>query len=263
MSLGQGINNIINHHQPDFSKTILYSLIVHFFFILIAVLSSLGTQKKVFITPVLSVDLSVSMPKASKKIAEPPAPAESDNKEKLSDVLKKLRDKVAAQEDAKALSSKIASLKKDTNTKKTQAQKDKEQEAVNKLKAKLKVAELKSQTVSALAEIPARSEANRKITKELYELKFREYYMAVGERVKSQWIYSGDKTEKLVALLGIKVAPDGKLLLSVIEKSSGNRNFDISAINAIKKAAPLPPLPEEINKEALTMGLRFCPAGCN
>lgn len=249
----------IRRHQSDFSKTILYSLLVHFFFILIAILFSLGNQKKVFITPVLSIDLSVNMPKAVKKKVVPPPTVNSGKK--LSDALKKSRDKVKAQKDAEILSSKLASLKKDSSDKQTEAQKDKEQEAINKLRAKLKVAELQS-TVSATAEIPVQSETNKNITRELFELKYKEYYMAVGEKVKSQWVYSGDKTEQLVTLFTIKVAPDGELLYSAIEKSSGNKNFDDSAINAIKKAAPLPPLPEEINKEALTLGLRFCPAGC-
>jgi protein TonB len=39
--------------------------------------------------------------------------------------------------------------------------------------------------------------------------------------------------------------------------SSGSRVLDVSACNTIKRAAPFPPIPEEINKKQLNMQINI------
>ena len=41
------------------------------------------------------------------------------------------------------------------------------------------------------------------------------------------------------------------------EKRSGNRFFDDSAMKAVRKASPLPPLPEWIRDSSIEIGIRF------
>ena len=42
-----------------------------------------------------------------------------------------------------------------------------------------------------------------------------------------------------------------------LEKRSGNRYFDESALRTVKKANPLPPLPEELRESSIEIGIRF------
>jgi outer membrane biosynthesis protein TonB len=40
---------------------------------------------------------------------------------------------------------------------------------------------------------------------------------------------------------------------------SGNQQFDTSVMNAVKKANPLPPLPDDFRESFLEIGIRFIP----
>jgi TonB family protein len=42
-----------------------------------------------------------------------------------------------------------------------------------------------------------------------------------------------------------------------MESSSGNSYYDQSAIRAIRKASPVPPLPKELGEESLDVGIKF------
>ena len=67
-----------------------------------------------------------------------------------------------------------------------------------------------------------------------------------------RWLWT-DKGEKdLEAIIAIKILKDGTTIIKRIEKSSGNPEFDKSAIRALTKANPLPPPPYEME-----IGVRF------
>jgi len=82
--------------------------------------------------------------------------------------------------------------------------------------------------------------------------------------IQKNWSYnpqlSGDKKD-LVALLGMKIMPDGEIREVWFDQHSGNRYFDETARKAVLKSNPLPPLPEGFNKTFLNQGLRFTPSG--
>ncbi len=261
------------YKDEAFSKTIVLSLGIHALFLVTALLISSSEQKKIFIAPVLSVDLIMDMtdasPKKPSETIKTPQPKPLiepkpviDSAEKLTDALNKIKNKISNKRDTIALNTRLKKMKQDKRDEEKRAEEEKKQEAIRAIQARLKVEELTFKTVSASARIPEQKGVSRKISKELFELRFKEYYLIVGERIRSQWVYGGDKSEDLATYIEIKVAPSGKLLLTNIEKSSGNQSFDNSAMNAVKKSAPLPPLPEEINQNALVIGLKFCPSGC-
>jgi len=50
---------------------------------------------------------------------------------------------------------------------------------------------------------------------------------------------------------------NGTLNEAGFEKPSGNRFFDESALKAIKKAAPFPPLPDWVREGSIEVGIRF------
>jgi len=81
------------------------------------------------------------------------------------------------------------------------------------------------------------------------------YYSLVQERVWSEWVFPGFRTEGgLETVVDIRILKDGKIEIQGIKKPSGNTLFDRSVIRAIAKASPLPPPPYE-----LEISVRFTP----
>lgn len=90
------------------------------------------------------------------------------------------------------------------------------------------------------------------------------YEQDVGNRVTLNWAYSsleGTGSQRLEAVVMIRIAANGEILETWYEKKSGNNRLDDSAFNAIRKSNPLPKLPPG-EKEHI-MGIRFTPQGVN
>ena len=94
------------------------------------------------------------------------------------------------------------------------------------------------------------------------DLRFRQYYQLIYEKIYQAWTlpeYVMERERSREAIVVIKVQRDGKILSAVFETTSGNQQFDISVMNAIKKANPLPPLPDDFRDSFLEIGVRFIP----
>lgn len=78
------------------------------------------------------------------------------------------------------------------------------------------------------------------------------YYALITEKIWSQWLYPGAETTGLEAIISIKIDKEGTIVSQEMEKSSGNRLFDRSAVKALSLASPLPPPPVEME-----IGVRF------
>jgi len=82
--------------------------------------------------------------------------------------------------------------------------------------------------------------------------------------IQKNWAFSEHLVRgqsNLETLVGIKILPNGEIQDIWIDKKSGNPILDESAIRAIKKSNPLPPLPREIGLYDYKVGLRFTPKG--
>jgi TonB family protein len=92
--------------------------------------------------------------------------------------------------------------------------------------------------------------------------KLDEYYSMIWEKIKKEWTLPGDllkgKTD-LETIIVIIIERDGKIQKSWFEKRSGNALYDQSAMRAIKKADPLPPIPKEFSDTTFEIGIRFYP----
>lgn len=103
-----------------------------------------------------------------------------------------------------------------------------------------------------------------KISSDL-EFKLEEYYSKMVEsKIKEEWtipenLLKDKEWVDLEAIIVIIIERNGKIQKWWFEKKSGNGFYDQSAIRAIKKAEPLPPIPKELNKEMLEFGIRFRP----
>jgi TonB family protein len=94
------------------------------------------------------------------------------------------------------------------------------------------------------------------------ESKLAEYYNTLWAKIKEQWtIPEGVRKEMagLETIIALKINKDGKVQEMRYEKRSGNPQYDQVAWQAIKKAEPFPPIPDEFGANTLEIGIRFHP----
>ncbi len=85
------------------------------------------------------------------------------------------------------------------------------------------------------------------------------YYRLIWARIKKQWTISPGllPRENIGAVIHVRVLRNGDVEGISFEKRSGNRYFDESALRAVRKASPFPPLPEGTGDGEVEMGIRF------
>jgi colicin import membrane protein len=91
------------------------------------------------------------------------------------------------------------------------------------------------------------------------DARMRAYYAMIWSRIKGRWsipqgILPG---EVLETVINVTILRSGAVTGMNFEKRSGNRYFDESALKAIRKAIPFPPLPAWISEGSLDVGIRF------
>ncbi len=94
-------------------------------------------------------------------------------------------------------------------------------------------------------------------------IKHKMYYNLIWQRIRSVWVLPDEVLrgkKDLETIVAIRVARDGQIVDIQFEKKSGNPYLDESAIRAIKKANPLPPLPPGIEGDKFDLGIRFTPS---
>ena len=93
----------------------------------------------------------------------------------------------------------------------------------------------------------------------------REVYNGlIAYHIQKNWAFSQQLARgqsNLATIVRIKILPTGEIQDIWIDKKSGNQYLDESAIRAIKKSNPLPPLPREIGLYHYEVRFRFTPEG--
>ncbi|MBN1474014.1 MAG: TonB C-terminal domain-containing protein, partial [Syntrophaceae bacterium] len=86
-----------------------------------------------------------------------------------------------------------------------------------------------------------------------------EYIALIQSRVKKNWALPAAlmPKENVETIIEVKISRAGTLENIGFEKSSGNKYFDDSALNAVKKSVPFPPFPAYISGNHIDMGIRF------
>jgi len=89
--------------------------------------------------------------------------------------------------------------------------------------------------------------------------KINAYYALIWSRIKGQWALPQGilPRENIEAIIQARILKNGTIANISFEKRSGNRYFDESAMKAIKKASPFPPLPEWTRDSSIEVGIRF------
>jgi colicin import membrane protein len=85
------------------------------------------------------------------------------------------------------------------------------------------------------------------------------YYAEIWSRIRGQWSLPQEILPKgnVETVINARILRNGAVVGVDFEKRSGNRYFDESAVRAIKKASPLPPLPPWIRDDSIEIGIRF------
>jgi TonB family protein len=86
-----------------------------------------------------------------------------------------------------------------------------------------------------------------------------EYIEAVWSRVKQNWAIPQSllPEKNITTIVDVKISRSGALQYAGFEKRSGNRYFDDSALRAVKKSSPFPPLPYWVRDNNIEIGIRF------
>ncbi|OGP84926.1 MAG: hypothetical protein A2V87_02245 [Deltaproteobacteria bacterium RBG_16_58_17] len=89
--------------------------------------------------------------------------------------------------------------------------------------------------------------------------KMQAYYAVIWSRIKGKWALPQGMLpgEGLEAVIDVTILRSGGVTAINFEKRSGNRYFDDSALKAIQKALPFPPLPEWVRDSSIEVGIRF------
>jgi colicin import membrane protein len=86
------------------------------------------------------------------------------------------------------------------------------------------------------------------------------YNAEIWHQIQKQWAFSNQLAQgkiNLEAIIIAKIMKDGQIRDLWFEERSGNNFFDDSVFRAIKKASPLPPLPEGYPSPYYEVGFRF------
>ncbi|HET6460380.1 MAG TPA: TonB family protein [Syntrophales bacterium] len=89
--------------------------------------------------------------------------------------------------------------------------------------------------------------------------KMNAYYSLIWSRIRGKWTLPQGilPRENIEAIIQAKILKNGAVVNLSFEKRSGNPYFDESAMKAIKKASPFPPLPDSIRDNNIAIGIRF------
>lgn len=229
---------------PNLRGMVIFSSILHLLIFLVAVVGpKFFINKKVFYSPIYTVNL-VSLSEKKETLPSP---------EPVREVQKERPKEVAPE---------VIPLKKEGITRIKDAIK-----RLEALKAMREKQEAKATPSGDRAPVQKGGTGTPGIkssgapTRELLDLRYRLYYNMIWEKIRDAWILPEGviKGKNLEAIVTLRIKRNGTIENYWIEKGSGNTYFDQSAIRAINKANPLPPLPEDFREEIFEVGVRFYP----
>ncbi len=86
-----------------------------------------------------------------------------------------------------------------------------------------------------------------------------DYIAVVWSRVKQNWTMPQTlmPEKNITTIIDVRISRSGALGYTGFEKRSGNSYFDESALRAVKKSSPFPPLPQWVMENSIEIGIRF------
>lgn len=233
-------NNGYSRKETRFYNMILLSLIVHFIVITIVFVSLPSASRHLTFGPVYSVSL------VSSDVALP------GNQE--SSLLKEI-EKSSKTANSVIYKKEIGRLS-GTPVKKEETNNLNIEKAISAIKRKESAASEPSPSQSNLGNRPAKMTSGEMVAKT------NDYANVVSSRVHNNWSIPPELKPRgnIETIIEIKIMRDGSLVYAGFEKRSGNSFYDESALKAVKKSAPFPPLPGGFPDNIMEIGIRFHPS---
>ena len=221
-------------NNDNFQKIFFLSLIIHLIVITIILVSIPTTSRHLTFGTAYSVQLVGSE-----------AVLQSHSSSSFNDILesKKTSDSIIIK---KKINSIYSSPIKTQTTNKLNIEK-----AVNSIRQKEK-AEFKTKEAASASGRSTMSDAE-------VNSQTNEYIEAVWSRVKQNWTIPQSllPEKNITTIIEVKISRSGALQYAGFETRSGNRYFDDSALRAVKKSSPFPPLPYWVRDSNIEIGIRF------
>ena len=92
------------------------------------------------------------------------------------------------------------------------------------------------------------------------EVKYASYFARIKHQIERVWIYPSEAVQRGISgdlTLTFRISKDGNLLGVRLLNRSGYEILDVSALKAIKQAAPFYPFPATIDREKLSIQANF------
>ena len=94
----------------------------------------------------------------------------------------------------------------------------------------------------------------------LQQVRLRAYYNQLWDHVTDHWaIPPSLQGRDYSVIVSVIFDRQGNLVRSWVEEPSGSDAFDRSALQALQRAQPLPPIPDAVSGDTLEVGFRFHP----
>lgn len=219
-------------------------------------------HKTLLLRETVSVSLIEKQPLPSPPLPMPSEtlktePREEKPKEPKSEKLAKVQKEMQTKTEAKEKVEKAQKTETKMDLEKIYREKIKQiEERVKKAEASSEELEKKRQEAIKRIEEKFQGELTSNETPE-EKMSFDIYFHQLQQHIRRFWVIpEGLNPEGLKTVIRVKIDPEGRVLLVQIEQSSGNRIFDNSALQALRRAEPYPPPPE---KKTLEVGLVFKP----
>ncbi|MEN6487370.1 MAG: energy transducer TonB [Smithella sp.] len=249
-------NNGYSHKDPNFYNMLLLSLVVHFIAITIVLFSVSSAPRHLTFGPVYSVSLVGPEGVSSKSQGSSPLVKEIEQSEIAGDSANSFIYKKQISRSA------TAPIKKEET----------DRVSIEKAISAIKKKELAAQGMSSSSSrtnsgdrtgrMAAGGGASGGAASGGMGGRTSDYAGFVSSRVHSNWSIPLELKPRgnIVTIIEIKIRRDGSLAYAGFEKRSGNSIYDDSAMKAVKKSAPFPPLPAGYPSSTMEIGIRFHPS---
>lgn len=249
----------INFSEPRFSRMLFYSLFFHLL-ILVIITGIPSTQRDIDFTPFYTVDL-VNLPVATIPPLSSNIGTETTITKSLSSPRRESKKSPEVEKDlSKELDATIARIKEKVSKEKSSTGEEEIARTLSEIREKITIRG-EGRSLNTKAGTPHNLLSSSIYTPASYQMNL--YLTAIWEKIRNSWHFSESFSEGkrgLETIIAIKINRKGEIVDINFEKRSGNHYLDESAMRAIKKSNPFPPLPEWLRDEYLEIGIRFKPS---
>ncbi len=230
----------------QFMMSIAVSCVIHLALVLAAVLFTTWSYKQRIIVPGYKVNL-VSAPKAGSLLK--PTVAKKKRAVKKKKTAKKTKIKKATY--------KITKKKKSKAEKKIVPKKKKPKKLAKKTPQPKRVKTTPDKVI--LKKKKTDVKPGKTLVAEGTPFEYIWYLKIIERKVNENWVTHGiDISRKRQdPVVAFSIARGGAIQNVMMKESSGSRELDASAIEAVRKATPFPPLPDDFSKDNLTIFFKF------